>query len=46
MESSMSKMAELHLEITERLSDGATPEAIAEALQVPLDWVLSMLQSA
>ena len=42
----MSRMSELQLEITERLSDGATPEAIAEALQVPLDWVLSVLQSA
>ena len=42
----MSRMSELAIEIEERLASGATPEAIAEALQVPLDWVLSMLQSA
>ena len=32
-------MSDLALEIEERLSTGATPDEIAEALEVPVEWV-------
>ena len=35
----MSRMSDLALEIEERLATGATPDDIAEALQVPVEWV-------
>ena len=35
----MSRMSDLALEIEERLSAGATQDEIAEALQVPVEWV-------
>ena len=35
----MSKMSDLALDIEERLATGATHAEIAEALQVPLEWV-------
>lgn len=35
----MSRMSDLALEIEERLSTGATPDEIAEALEVPVEWV-------
>ena len=39
MESNVSRMSDLALEIEERLATGATPDAIAEALEVPVEWV-------
>ena len=35
----MGRMSDLALEIEERLSTGATPNEIAEALEVPVEWV-------
>lgn len=35
----MSRMSDLALEIEERLSAGDSTDAIAEALQVPVEWV-------
>ena len=35
----MSRMSDMALEIEERLASGATHNEIAEALQVPLEWV-------
>ena len=35
----MSKMSNMALEIEERLASGATHNEIAEALQVPVEWV-------
>ena len=35
----MSKMSEIALEIEERLATGATHNEIAEALEVPVEWV-------
>ena len=35
----MSRMSDLALEIEERLATGATQDDIAEALQVPVEWV-------
>ena len=35
----MSRMSDLALEIEERLAAGATQDEIAEALEVPVDWV-------
>ena len=32
-------MSDLALEIEEQLATGATPDDIAEALQVPVEWV-------
>lgn len=32
-------MSDLALEIEERLSTGATPDEIAETLEVPVEWV-------
>jgi hypothetical protein len=35
----MGKMSDLALEIEERLATGATHNEIAEALEVPVEWV-------
>jgi len=35
----MGRMSDLALEIEERLTTGATPNEIAEALEVPVEWV-------
>ena len=35
----MSRMSDMALEIEERLATGATHNEIAEALQVPVEWV-------
>jgi hypothetical protein len=35
----MSRMSDLALEIEERLSAGDSMDTIAEALQVPVEWV-------
>jgi len=35
----MSRMSDLALEIEERLAAGATQDEIAEALEVPVEWV-------
>jgi DNA-binding CsgD family transcriptional regulator len=39
MESNVSRMSDLALEIEERLAAGATQDEIAEALEVPVEWV-------
>jgi hypothetical protein len=36
----MSKMSELHHDITQYLADGFTPEEVAKMLHVPLSWVV------
>ena len=35
----MSRMSDLALEVEERLATGATHDDIAEALEVPVEWV-------
>ena len=35
----MSRMSDLALEVEERLAAGATHDDIAEALEVPVEWV-------
>jgi len=39
MESNMSRMSDMALEIQERLDSGQTVDEITEALQVPFEWV-------
>lgn len=36
----MSKMSELNIQVQEMLREGWTPSAIANALHIPLDWIM------
>ena len=40
----MSKMKDLFYDIQEAFLDGDTPERIAEALNIPLQWVQDALE--
>lgn len=37
----MSKMSELLIEIQQLLSDGYSPSTVAQALGIPLSWVIT-----
>jgi len=39
MESNVSRMSDLVLEIQERLDSGQTVDEITEALEIPFEWV-------
>lgn len=36
----MSRMSELNIQVQEMLREGWTPSAIANVLQIPLDWIM------
>jgi hypothetical protein len=40
----MSKMADLWIEIEEAYNDGVSPRSIARNLDIPLDWVMGVLE--
>ena len=40
----MSKMADLWIEIEEAYNDGVSPGSIARNLDIPLDWVMGVLE--
>jgi hypothetical protein len=38
----MSKMSDLHLDITTYIADGFKPEEIAKMLHIPIEWVMTV----